>query len=125
MLCHLHTHVQPWFQCRNRRHACLVCHDVHALDIGKKCREEQELFSCSETMTCSIALVTYTKHFVHGVPAEKEKRASAVAQKLEEERKAGESARMAKAEQHRAVQQHHKQAAEEVNYLHNWWCMCK
>ena len=51
------------------------------------------------------------------MPAEKEKRASAVAQKLEEERKAGESARMAKAEQHRAVQQHHKQAAEEVSHL--------
>lgn len=48
--------------------------------------------------------------------AEKEKRAAAVALKMEEERKAGENARLAKAEQHRAVQQHQKQAAQEVTY---------
>lgn len=45
---------------------------------------------------------------------EKERRAMAVALKLEEERKAGESARLAKAEQHRAVQQQQKQIAQEV-----------
>ncbi|KAL0033380.1 hypothetical protein WJX77_006860 [Trebouxia sp. C0004] len=45
--------------------------------------------------------------------AEKEKRATAVALKLENERRAGETARLAKAEQHRAVQQHQKQAAQE------------
>ena len=33
---------------------------------------------------------------------------------MEEERKAGESARQAKAEQHRAIQQNQKQAAQEV-----------
>lgn len=38
----------------------------------------------------------------------------AVALKLEEERKAGETARLAKAEQHRAVQQQQKQIAQEV-----------
>lgn len=46
--------------------------------------------------------------------SEKEKRATAVALKLEEERKAGESARLAKAEQQRAVQQQQKQIAQEV-----------
>ncbi|DBA76621.1 TPA: hypothetical protein ACH3X2_008668 [Trebouxia sp. C0005] len=45
--------------------------------------------------------------------AEKERRATAVALKLENERRAGETARLAKAEQHRAVQQHQKQAAQE------------
>ncbi|KAL0051384.1 hypothetical protein WJX82_006453 [Trebouxia sp. C0006] len=45
--------------------------------------------------------------------AEKEKRATAVALKLENERRAGETARLAKAEQHRAAQQHQKQAAQE------------
>ena len=49
--------------------------------------------------------------------AEKEKRATAVALKLENERRAGETARLAKAEQHRAVQQHQKQAAQEVMHL--------
>lgn len=49
--------------------------------------------------------------------SEKEKRATAVALKLEEERKAGETARLAKAEQHRAVQQHQKQIAQEVRML--------
>ena len=48
------------------------------------------------------------------VHAEKERRAMAVALKLEEERKAGETARLAKAEQHRAVQQQQKQIAQEV-----------
>ncbi len=49
--------------------------------------------------------------------AEKERRATAVALKLENERRAGETARLAKAEQHRAVQQHQKQAAQEVMHL--------
>lgn len=40
----------------------------------------------------------------------------AVALKLEEERKAGENARLAKAEQHRAVQQQQKQIAQEVRF---------
>ena len=43
----------------------------------------------------------------------------AVALKLEEERKAGESARLAKAEQHRAVQQQQKQIAQEVRFPHS------
>ncbi len=51
------------------------------------------------------------------VVAEKEKRATAVALKLENERRAGETARLAKAEQHRAAQQHQKQAAQEVMHL--------
>ena len=46
--------------------------------------------------------------------SEKERRTTAVALKLEGERKAGESARLAKAEQHRAVQQQQKQIAQEV-----------
>ena len=46
--------------------------------------------------------------------SEKERRATAVALKLEEERRAGESARLAKAEQQRAVQQQQKQIAQEV-----------
>ncbi|KAL3152179.1 hypothetical protein ABBQ32_001270 [Trebouxia sp. C0010 RCD-2024] len=45
--------------------------------------------------------------------AEKGRRATAVALKLEEERRAGESARLAKAEQQRAVQQQQKQIAQE------------
>ena len=49
--------------------------------------------------------------------AEKERRATAVALKLENERRAGETVRLAKAEQHRAVQQHQKQAAQEVKHL--------
>ena len=40
----------------------------------------------------------------------------AVALKLEEERKAGENARLAKAEQHRAVHQQQKQIAQEVRF---------
>ncbi len=56
-------------------------------------------------------------HDVYFVVAEKEKRATAVALKLENERRAGETARLAKAEQHRAVQQHQKQAAQEVMHL--------
>ena len=40
----------------------------------------------------------------------------AVAVKLEEERKAGENARLAKAEQHRAIQQQQKQIAQEVHF---------
>ena len=51
------------------------------------------------------------------IHAEKEKRAAAVALKLEEERKAGECARLAKAQQHRAVQQQQKQIAQEVSIL--------
>ncbi len=54
---------------------------------------------------------------VYFAVAEKEKRATAVALKLENERRAGETARLAKAEQHRAVQQHQKQAAQEVMHL--------
>lgn len=56
--------------------------------------------------------------------AEKEKRATAVALKLEEERKAGESARLAKAEQHRAVQQQQKQIAQEVCVIVCRHCQC-
>lgn len=48
--------------------------------------------------------------------SEKERRAIAVAVKLEEERKAGENARLAKAIQHRAIQQQQKQIAQEVPF---------
>ena len=55
--------------------------------------------------------------------AEKSKRAAAVALKLEEERRAEDSARMAKARQHQAVHQNHKQAAKEVCHLLNQDCL--
>ena len=46
--------------------------------------------------------------------AEKSRRAAAAAVKLEEERRAEDSARLARAEKHQAVHEHRKQAAKEV-----------
>ena len=74
-------------------------------------------------MMISVQLVSNCVVFEQACThSEKERRAMAVALKLEEERKAGENARLAKAEQHRAAQQQQKQIAQEVSFSHPAVC---